>query len=371
MMKPRRRFIPSCDPLEGRALQAVVSSISPAVAAVRQQNDAYLAAVKRVMEEFRIPGAVAGVWMPGKKAWTTAQGVADVDGRPISTSDRFPIRSITKSYTTTLILRLAHAGSLSLNDPISEYVPGIPNGDRITLRQLAGMRSGIKNYTVSPIFLDKFVVDLQAPWKPREIVDTATPLSPVFEPGTEYNYNNTNTILLGMVAHRVTGRSLESLFRTNFIRPLGLRDTSYPQDASIPSPHPTPYEVDPATGKLDEIPPINLSSLGAAGGLVSSLDDLARWGRALGSGVLVGPRFQRIRERASTPATDGPEYDVYGLGIGRLKGWWGHTGEALGFQAATFYDPRTRAVIAVAVNSSQATNVATEIFKALADTVRS
>jgi D-alanyl-D-alanine carboxypeptidase len=371
--RSRQRFTPSCEPLEGRALQtAAAASLPPAVAAIRQQNDAYAAAVKRVMEEFRIPGAVAGVWIPGKRAWTGAQGVADVEtGRPISTADRFPIRSITKSYVATLILRLARAGRLSLDDPISDYVSGIPNGDRITLSQLAGMRSGIKNYTESPIFLEKFVADLGAPWTPRQVVDTATPLSPVFEPDAEYNYSNTNTFLLGMVAERVTGRPLGALFQAHFIRPLGLRDTSYPQDATIPSPHPTPYDVDPATGEMEEIPPVNLSSLGAAGGLVSSLDDLRRWGRALGSGVLVGPRYQRIREQTASTPNGGPEYDVYGLGMGRLKGWWGHTGEALGFQAATFYNPRTRAVIAVAVNSSQATNVATEIFKALAAAVAS
>lgn len=370
--RSRQRFTPSCEPLEGRALQTVAAASlpTPAIAAIRQQNDAYVATVKRVMEEFRIPGAVAGVWIPGQRAWTTAQGVADAEtGRPISTTDRFPIRSITKSYTATLILRLARAGRLSLNDPISDYITGIPNGDRITLAQLAGMRSGIKNYTESPIFLQKFIADLEAPWTPQQVVDTATPLSPVFQPDAQYNYSNTNTFLLGMVSERVTGRSLGALFQANFIRPLRLRSTTYPQDVSIPSPHPTPYEVDPATGELEEIPPINLSSLGPAGGLVSSLEDLHRWGRALGSGILVGPRFQRIRERAASIPTDGPEYDVYGLGMGRLKGWWGHTGEALGFQAATFYDPRTRAVIAVAVNSSQPTNVATEIFKALADTV--
>ena len=72
----------------------------------------------------------------------------------------------------------------------------------------------------------------------------------------------------------------------------------------------------------------------------------------------------------AVPVTNGPEYDRYGLGIGELKGWWGHTGEGFGFQAATFYDPVTRSVIAVALNSTQPENVATQIFKALADVVR-
>ncbi len=335
----------------------------------RREAD-YLEVVRRLAAEFKVPGAVAGVWLPGHRPWTTALGVADVEsGRPIAVGDRFPIRSITKSYTVDLVLQLQRARRLSLDDPISRYVPGVPGGDRITLAQLAGMTSGVKNYTQSQAFLESFAADPARPWAPAEIVEAATAESPVFPPGASYNYSNTNTILLGMVVEKVTGRPLNEVYRDRIVRPLGLTGTSYPNDATLPSPHPTPYEVDPATGALEEIPPINLSSLGAAGGLVSTLRDLHLWGRALGTGALAGPSLGRLSRRAARPATDGPEYDRYGLGIGQLKGWWGHTGEALGFQAATFYDPRTRAVIAVALNSSQPTNVATEIFKALTDVV--
>ena len=93
--------------------------------------------------------------------------------------------------------------------------------------------------------------------------------------------------------------------------------------------------------------------------------------RAPGTGSLVGPRLYRLSEKLSHVPTDGPEYDRYGSGIGKLKGWWGHTGEALGFQAATFYQPKTGAIISVELNSSpRGVNAATEMFKALADTVR-
>ncbi|MFO0956467.1 MAG: serine hydrolase domain-containing protein [Isosphaeraceae bacterium] len=375
-VRKRTAFSPSCEPLEGRAVLSAAtlrSASRQAVVAESRRPDAarYEAAVRAVMAEYHVPGAVVGVWVPGRRGWSAATGVADVTtGRPISLGDRFPIRSITKSFTVTAVLQLARAGKLSLNDPISRYVAGIPNGGRITLAELAGMRSGVQNYTVSPIFLEQFVADLARPWMPREIVDTAIPGSPVFPPNARYNYSNTNTILLGMVVEQVTGRPLGAVFRSKIFRPLGLSQTDYPQAATIPSPHPTPYEVDPATGATEVIPPLNLSALGAAGGLVSSLRDLHRWGQALGTGKLIGPRLHRLSERRATPATDGPEYDAYGLGIGRLKGWWGHTGEALGFQAATFSNPKSGAVIAVALNSSQPTNVAAEIFKALADATR-
>jgi D-alanyl-D-alanine carboxypeptidase len=130
-----------------------------------------------------------------------------------------------------------------------------------------------------------------------------------------------------------------------------------------------PYEVDPETGATELLPFINLSALGAAGGIVTTLAELRVWGEALGSGRLISAGLQAQRLQRSRPATNGPEYDRYGLGIGQLKGWWGHTGEALGFQAAVFRDPASGTVIAVALNSSQPINAATEVFKALADVV--
>ena len=330
----------------------------------------YLNAVQRVMEEFHIPGVVAGVWVPGETPWKIARGVGDIrSGRPIALNDHFPIRSVTKSFTVTLLLQLVRQGEISLDDPIEQYVPGVPNGNEITLEQLAAMESGVKSYSDVAAFGSALAADPGKSWTPQELVNLAIPESPVFAPGAEYDYSNTNTILLGMVVEMVTGEPIAKTYRKHIFLPLGLSKTSYPNNTSIPVPNPTPYLVDPKTGNLEELPVVNLSAFGAAGGIVSTLEDLRKWGKALGRGQLIGPRLHRIRLRHSRPATDGPEYDRYGLGIGKLKGWWGHTGEGLGYQAATFYDPKTRGVISVLVNSSQGVNVATEVFKALADVV--
>lgn len=334
------------------------------------RDDAYREAVLRVMEEFHLPGVVAGVWIPGKRPWKIAQGFGDVgSGRPISLDDHFPIRSATKSFTVTLILKLVRSKAISLDDPIGKYVPGIPNGCEITLAHLAAMESGVKSYSDVPEFFPELEKDFGRTWTPRELVDLALPYSPVFVPGAEYNYSNTNCILLGMVVEKVTQKPIAEMYRKWIFKPLGLRETSYPNNTDIPSSHPTPYIVDPGTGEPTECPVVNLSAFGASGGIVSTLEDLRRWGKAVGNGQLIGSRLQKTRLEHSRPATSGPEYDRYGLGIGELKGWWGHTGEGLGYQAATFYDPKTRAVISVLINSSQGVNVATEVFKALADVV--
>lgn len=351
---------------------AAASVARPAAAMPARARAAALeSALQRVMAEYRVPGAVVGVVTPGQRPWKVARGLADVaDGRPLALNERFQVRSVAKSFTTTLVLRLAREGRVSLSDPIGRYVQDIPNGDRITLAELAGMRSGIQNYTLTPAFGAAFVADPARRWSPSELVALGIPDSPVFEPGAQYDYSNTNTVLLGMVAARVTGRPLDRLFPSAIFGPLGLRQTSYQKGIAAGEPAPTPYEVDPDTGALETVPQANLTSLGASGAIVTTMPDLLRWGRALGTGRLIGPRLLQLREAAAIPATNGPEYDRYGLGIGQLKGWWGHTGQGFGFQAATFYDPATRSVIAVALNSSQPENVATQIFKALADVVR-
>lgn len=315
-------------------------------------------ALTETASEYHVPGVVAGVWIDGRPPWVMATG-------GLSASDHFPIRSVTKSFTVTVILQLERERKLSLDDPVSDYVPDVPNGDRITLAQLAGMTSGIADYSQNKEFQKAFVADFGAQWTPDQLIGYGLANAPLFKPGTDFGYSNTNTVLLGKVIEKVTGKPLATAYRDRILEPLALSQTSYPDIADIPVPHPAPLQLDSETGKFEELPTLNLSALGASGGLVSTLDDLHRWGQALGSGELIGSALQAKRQ-ADTRQPDRPKYDQYGLGIGEVDGWWGHTGEGLGYQAAVFRRPEDGAVIVVLLNSTQEVNVATEIFQALA-----
>ncbi|MET0442509.1 MAG: serine hydrolase domain-containing protein [Casimicrobiaceae bacterium] len=334
------------------------------------------ATVQSVLDRYNAPGAVAGVWRRDVPPWKAALGVANVaTGRSMTLDDFFSIRSITKSYVVTALLLLARDGALSLDDPIATYVPGIPNGDRITLTQLAAMESGVKSYTGILAFVEEFLDHPERVWTDAEIVGYAIPASPVFDPGAQYDYSNTNTILIGMVIEKVAKAPLADVLRTRIFEPLGLRSTSYPSAIDLPSPHPLPYAANRSAGPPTLFPFWDPSGFGAAGAMVSTLDDLGVWGEALGTGRLLTPALQSLRVSHSRPATDGPVYDHYGLGIGEIHGYWGHTGEALGFQSAVMHHPERGITIAVLVNATPAIsegrsdNIAEDIFEELADAV--
>ena len=340
------------------------------------QPPRYRDAVMRVMDQYRAPGVVAGVWYPGDEPWKMAFGFADLaTRRPLELRDHFSIRSVTKSFTVTVILQLVRDGTLSLDDTLERYVPGVPNGASITLRQLAAMESGVKNYSETAAFTADLSRDITRTFTPAELVAYAVPLSPVFDPGAQYDYSNTNTVLLGMVIENVTRMPIADVLRARIFDPLGLTQTTYPYVIPLPDPHPTPYSVDQRNGFADDEPLLSPTGLGAAGAMVSTIDDLGTWGEALGTGRLLTPALQAERLAHSRIATNGPTYERYGLGIGTIKGWWGHTGTGLGFQAATFHDPRTGATIAVLVNATpefsavRDDNIAQEVFSALADVV--
>jgi D-alanyl-D-alanine carboxypeptidase len=323
-------------------------------------------AVDEVMAEYDVPGAAAGVWIPGEGSWTTAAGLADVDDDvPVTIDMVWPIRSITKSYTVTMLLQLADEGALSLDDTVDRYVDGITDGERITLLELANMSSGNADY-VNEEFLVEWQADPGKVYTLDELNSFVVDQPAQFAPGTEYLYTNANTNLLGAVIEEVTGQSYAEALDERILEPLGQTGTSYLTDATDwAEPHPVGYmPVDGVLTAQDENPSI----LGPAGSLFSTLDDGRVWAETLGTGALLTPETQQLRQIGHQIPK--PPYDQYAVGMGETDGWWGHNGEGIGFTAATFHDPETGASIVVYMNESDAADHAHPAdltFRALAE----
>ena len=307
------------------------------------------AALDQTMTEYGVPGAAVGVWVPGEGAWTTAAGLADIDkGVPTSTSMTWPLRSVTKSYTVTLILQLVDERAISLDDTIDTYVDGVTNGDKITLRQLAGMSSGNADYTNGD-FLAAFQKDPAKIFTLEELNGFALKRPEQFAPGTKRVYTNANTNLLGAVVEKVTKRPFADVLEERILQPLGQTGTRYVLDArSWTEPHPVGYAPEESGPRPQ---PDNLSIFGPAGSMITTLEDGRVWGEILASGALLKPETQTERQQGG-PLDAGPPYDLYALGMGQTDGWWGHNGEGLGFTAAVFHQPESGATVVAFMNES-------------------
>lgn len=367
-------LVVSCSPPEAArdSVTTPFSSPSPGISPEDELPDALQAELQarleEVMQRYGVPGAAAGVWMAGEGTWQAASGTADVEGAvPVSPEMAWPLRSITKSYTVTLLLQLADEGLVDLDDTVGQYLDGVTNGERITLRQLAEMSSGNADYT-GDAFAAAYGQDPSRMFTLTELNTFVLGEPAEFEPGTQRVYTNANTNLLAAVIENVTGKPYSQVLSERILDPLNLSGTTYLTDAAEwAQPHPTGYiEQD----GLQEPQLENPSIFAAAGSLYSTLQDTRVWAETLASGTLLEADTQQER-LAGAPLQTGPPYDQYALGIGETGGWWGHNGEGIGFTSAAFHDPAASATIVVFMNESNVPGVhpADEAFRSLAEVI--
>jgi D-alanyl-D-alanine carboxypeptidase len=336
--------------------------------AVAQRLDA---AVNQAMAAVSVPGAMIGVWGPDG-SYVRAFGVADkATGAPMKTDFYSRIGSQTKTFTATGVLQLAGQGKLGLDDPIAKFVDGVPQGDRITLRQLARMQSGLFNYSESTAFQQAMFADPRRPFTPQELLNFAFAQPNEFPPGEGFQYCNTNYILLGLVVERVSGQPLHVYVRDHILTPLGMSHTSFPTNNAFPEPHAQGYTVQTANGAEATSTDWDPSWGWAAGAMISTLDDMHIWAPALATGKLLTPEMQA--QRLQTVGAPGlPPQDGYGLGIFNLGGWIGHNGSLPGYQTVAVYLPEKQTTMVILINtdieqqgSEPSTTLATAITKEL------
>lgn len=314
-------------------------------------TEALNAAAGTSFEETSAPGAVVAVRTP-EGTWVATVGFQDWERTVPMTADiNQRVGSVTKTFTVTALLQLAEDGALSLDDPIEQYVPGMPNGTA-TLGQLAEMRSGIPSYTFDEGFQTTLFSDPNYVWEPQQLVDLVKGEEAMYPPGEMTFYSNTNLILLGMVIEQVTGKPIDQVMQEQIIEPLGLEHTVMPTDGAYPGPHPQGYTMQGVDGDTpSDATDWNPSWGWTAGSMISNVDDLLVWGEALATGEgILSPETQA--ERLDSFDFDIPVYAgpgktapqtparAYGLGLGLALDWYGHEGELPGFNTyVQHYEP--------------------------------
>lgn len=313
--------------------------------------------LEKQLAQFRIPGMTAEVIFPDGSRWSGATGLADLgreqEARPDTT---FVTGSITKTFVTAAVMQLQEEGVLSIDDPLSDWLPDYPNAGNITLAMLLSHTSGVYNYFLHPEYNARVFNEPDHTWTAREVLDEFV-LEPKFAPGTGYHYSNTNFVLLGLVVEEATGQSLGEVFRERFFGPLELGDTFCQCDGPPPPGSARGYLVR-ATGPVDlddgtDYRPTKSAATVAygAGDIVSTAADLADWVRSVYGGQLLEPESVALMTDFNYSSY---ARGTYGLGTRtRLfdgARMFGHTGSLRGYAAAMWHFPETDLTIVVLTN---------------------
>lgn len=355
---------------------STTATASPA-ASVPDYAPALQDQITEAMAKNAIPGAVALVLSPSRGDWSSTFGTARLGADvPMSLDDYLRIGSNTKTMTSTVILQLVEENKLSLDDPISKFRPDVPGGDNITIANLSEMRSGLYSYTFDPAFNATLDAEPQKAWTPDELLSIAFSHPANSAPGVEFDYSNTNIVLLGVVIEQLTGMSASEAFEKRIFEPLGLEHTTLPAntDSAIPENHPQGYQFGTNVQTIDsyavpaaELPdaldgtlkPLdqtdaNPSWAWTAGGAISTLGDLATYVKALVGGGLLDDATQKIRLASIQPMVAGGSTDVgYGLGLAQFApGILGHDGQLPGYSTFMVYNIDTGDTIIIGCNLS-------------------
>lgn len=301
-------------------------------------------------------------------------------GMKVTPADLFEIGSITKSFTSVAILHLEAAGKLTIGDKLGKWLPQYPAWKDVTIHQLLDMTSPIPGYDNQPAIAKIMGNDPSHRFTPQELVAAAYPHNGKPEPVSGWTYSNTNYILAQMIVEKAGGKPYAEFVRELFDR-LGLKNTYYEQNLYPPSITDRMvagyfFNHDPGNAPLapllgHDVKSDSVSWMQAAGGIVSSMQDVSRWARALYEGPLLADRQRSelmtvVSDKTGEPVAGASKQQpsAFGLGVGAgfrpaLGAYWYYQGMTLGYRVLYAYFPRNGAVIVVGSTASPTTNKTT------------
>jgi D-alanyl-D-alanine carboxypeptidase len=298
----------------------------------------------------RVAGLQVAVRLADGETWLGTAGNAEFDpDRALDDNDQMAIASVTKTFIAALILQLAEEGKVDLDATFGTYFRDAPRKDSVTLRQLLSHTSGIYNFWANPRYGRITKAWWENPgagglkarsheWTYEEMMKLVK--SGEFKPGEDYQYSNTNYVILGKVAEAVTGKSLSRLLNARFFKPLGLEDTIY-QPAQKPRPDAAHGHWDWGGGYIDHtrdsdyVPFMAAASIAdAAGAMASTAKDLSVWAAALYGGEVLSPRMTREMTTFLKPGWYGLGADVAVFAGHRGHG---HRGGIRGYESSMWY----------------------------------
>lgn len=318
------------------------------------------------------PGAVFSYVLPKHDVVSIASGYADVENQVLMTTDHKLLSGSTgKTFVSAIIMKLVETGKLKLDDPMSQWLgdnawfDSIPNAKKITIRQLLQHSTGLNRYEFKPAFIEEVRKDTDKIWQPKELLHFVFNDEPLFEPGTQFSYSDTNYILLGLVIESITGKSFYEVLASWIIEPLGLTSVVSSAPRIIPN-MAVGYVGDNnqfgfENRSIDEgMFNNNTQFEWTGGGLAFKTSDYARWqvllyeGDVFDMSVFGTEYFNGIASQEIG--------GHYGLGVQILEfptigKSYGHIGFFPGYLTIAFYDPATQVSCVLQLNTSEDSKV--------------
>lgn len=297
------------------------------------------------------PGAAVLVSKKGQIIYHKAFGMASLElGVPLRTDHVFRIGSVTKQFTGAAIMQLAEQGKLSLQDDLTKFIPDYPtHGKKITVEHLLTHTSGIKSYTgmkewTPEVHRKDFTVG--------ELIDYFKNQPMDFDPDAKWEYNNSGYILLGYIIEKASGQTYTEYVTEHFFKPLGMNNSYYGDVAPVIKNRAAGYSKSDVAGTYQNAPYLSMTQPYAAGSLLSTVEDLHIWTRALHGGKVVKPEsLRKMTQSYILPDGTNTHYG-YGLQMGNLLGspTVEHSGGIHGFLSDLVYLPKEEVCVAILTN---------------------
>jgi len=312
------------------------------------------------IEKYDVEGVSAAIIFSDDKKWIGTSGISH-DTVSIKSDMLFAIGSITKNFVATLTLKLAEEGKLSLDDPLSKWLPEYPHvNSEITIRQLLNHSSGIYMFWSNQKIWDDLKNDRTKIWKPEEVLTYIK--EPYFEPGEGYRYSNTNYLLMAMIIEKATDSSLSAEFKKRFWEPIPIKNAYLSIGVGMPDNQVHVYgdnfNNDGSYLDLTFLPRASHESIGyGSGGLFMTAEDLALWCHTLFEGQILNQQsmdemLQFVNFRPSGNMTG------YGLGVQKFRKKYsngknaiGHGGANIGTSAYMVHLPEHHLTVVVMINN--------------------
>ena len=296
------------------------------------------------------PGAAVIVVKDGEVLFAGARGMADLElGVPLTPDHVFRLGSITKQFTAAAIMLLEERGKLTVGDPITKHLPDYPtNGYEITIEHLLTHTSGIFSYTSIPGYM--VGNEIRADLTTEELVDVFDDLEMDFGPGERWSYSNSGYVLLGAIIEKVSGQSYADFIEENIFEPLGMTNSHYGGSQLIPS-RASGYQA--IEDGYTNAPFLSMTQPHAAGSLLSTVGDLARWNAGLfGGELLTDESVARMTTEFTLNDGEGTGYG-YGLSVREIDGTpvIDHGGGIHGFATYAVWIPGAKTYIALLCNN--------------------